>query len=373
MIESEVDALIALAHLGEPGDQVLGAYVRKLGPVAAVAAITARKSGLRDGAGLHARLGLADPQAAREKCQRIGAEIITRGTINWPTQLDDLGDGAPFALWVQGAAGLRLAALRSLAVVGARAASSYGESVGRDWCATFADAGWTVVSGGAYGIDAAAHRGALSAGGITVCVLASGVDVAYPRAHEGLIASIADEGVVVSESPPGEGVRRHRFLSRNRIIAALTRATVVIEASVRSGTTSTANAAVQLNRHVLAVPGPVTSPMSAGCHNLIREQGAILASCPEDVLEVLGPLSVSIPRGGPDKRLWVMPLRPTDDLSPREVRVLDAFPGRGEVTLNKLVCDAGMSPMDVTAALGILAIGGFVQPSGMSWARTGRA
>lgn len=373
MIEAERDALISLAHLGEPGDQVLGAYVRKHGPVAAVEAIKARKSGLRDGAGLYARLGLADPVIAREKCRRIGAQLITRGTVDWPTQLDDLGDAAPFALWVQGVAGLRLVALRSLAVVGARASTSYGETVCRDWCATFADTGWTVVSGGAYGIDAAAHRGALSANGVTVCVLASGVDVAYPKTHEALIARIADEGVVVSESPPGEGARRHRFLSRNRIIAALTRATVVIEASVRSGTTSTANAAMQLNRHVLAVPGPVSSPMSAGCHNLIREQGAILASCPEDVLEVLGPLSASVSRGGPDQQFWVVPHKLTDDLSAREMRVLDAFPNRGEVSLNQLVCDAGLGPMDVSAALGILTAGGFVQPSGMSWTRAGRA
>ncbi|GDX31959.1 putative DNA processing protein DprA [Actinomycetes bacterium] len=373
MTEDELDALIMLAHLGEPGDQVLGSYVRKRGPVAAVQAIKARKSGLRDGAGLYARLRLADPAAAREKCGRIGAQIITRGTVDWPTQLDDLGDAAPFALWVQGVAGLRLAALRSLAVVGARASTSYGEAVCRDWCATFADTGWTVASGGAYGIDAAAHRGTLSASGVTVCVLAGGVDVAYPKAHEALIARIADEGVVVSESPPGEGVRRHRFLSRNRIIAALTRATVVIEASVRSGTTSTANAAMQLNRYVLAVPGPVTSPMSAGCHNLIREQGAILASCPEDVLEVLGPLSASIPRVGSDPQLWEVPHKVTDDLSAREMRVLDAFPGRGEVSLNQLVCDAGLGPMDVAAALGILDTGGFVKPNGMSWTRAGRA
>jgi DNA processing protein len=373
MTESAADALICLAHLGEPGDQVLGAYVRKHGPVASVAAIKSRKSGLRDAAGLYARLGLADPQAAREKCQRIGAQLITRGATTWPTQLDDLGDAAPFALWVQGAAGLRLVALRSLAVVGARASTNYGESVCRDWCATFADAGWTVVSGGAYGIDAAAHRGALEASGVTVCVLASGVDVAYPRAHEGLIARIADSGVVVSESPPGQGARRHRFLSRNRIIAALTRATVVIEASVRSGTTSTANAAMALNRHVLAVPGPVTSPMSAGCHNLIREQGAILASCPEDVLEVLGPLSVSTPRSRTDSQLWSIPHLPTDDLSAREKRVLDAFPSRGEATLNQLVVDAGLGPMDVAAALGILTAGGFVQASGSKWSRAGRA
>jgi DNA processing protein len=361
------DAWVWLAHVAEPADRRVGALVRSLGPVEALDRIAAGRSGLQEESGIRARLATFDLARARESADRIGAHVIHRGSPQWPTQLDDLADCAPFALWVLGAASLRLTALRSIAIVGARAATPYGESVARDWAAHLADAGATIVSGGAFGIDAAAHRGAMEADGMTICVVAGGVDVAYPRAHEALLARIADEGLIVSESPLGEGVRRRRFLSRNRIIAALTRATVVVEAALRSGTTATANAAAALNRPVLAVPGPVTSPTSAGCHHLIREAGVILASCPDDVLDVVSPVGSTSAREAPDLS------RAVDSLTERQARILDAVPTRGAIGMDRLIELAGLPAGDVAESVGMLAARGFIRADADGWRLVGRA
>ena len=358
-------ALIALAHVVEPGDAQVGALVRERGPAEAVSMIRNGRSGLRDGPGLLARLDRVDPLRAEAHAVRLGASIVHRGSPGWPTQLDHLGDQAPFALWVLGAADLRLTAVRSIAMVGARACTPYGESVARNWAAFLADAGWTIVSGGAIGIDGAAHGGALAAEGMTICILACGVDVAYPRANEHLLHRIADDGLLVSESPPGEGVRRRRFLSRNRLIAALTRATVVVEAGLRSGTTATANVAAALNRPVLVVPGPVTSPMSAGCHGLVRDGAAVLASGPDDILELIEPIGARHPR--PPTHL-----RPVDGLSDRQLRVLDAIPARGSVGVGTLVAAAGMPPAEVIAGLAVLAARGLARPVTEGWELAGR-
>jgi len=360
-------ALIWLAHAAEPADRRAGALVREHGAAEAVARIEAGVSGLADEPGLRARLAHADPRRALEQAQRAGARIVPRGAQGWPTQLDQLGDAAPFALWVLGAADLRLTMLRSVAMVGARASTPSGEAVARDWAAFLADQSWTVVSGGALGIDGAVHRGALAGGGMTICVLAGGVDVPYPRANEQLLHRIADDGLLVSESPLGECVRRRRFLTRNRLIAALSRATVVIEAALRSGTTSTANAAMALNRPVLAVPGPVTSPMSAGCHALIRESGALLASAPSDVIEVLEPL------GSGQAARPRIPSRPHDGLSDTQARVLDALPSHGCRSMDELVRVAGLGLADVTTALAVLAAHGLARPAGHGWEVVGRA
>ncbi len=241
--EDERRALILLAHCVEPGDGAVGEWVAREGPVRAISLTRERRTGLRHAEGLMARLVAADDLDPDGRAAAVGARIVVRGDAEWPGQLADLAEQEPFALWVLGAGSLRLLALRSVAVVGARACTAYGEEIARSWAAELTDQGWCVASGGAFGIDAAAHRGALAAGGATVCVLAGGVDVPYPRAHDALISRIADDGLVVSESPPGEGVRRQRFLSRNRVIAGMSRATVVIEAAERSGTMATAHAA----------------------------------------------------------------------------------------------------------------------------------
>ncbi len=361
----EREAWIRLAHAVEPGDAATGAWLSRFGPIEALARLdhgdaqgqNGRRSPLE---GLRARLRDA-PDDAASAASRVGARIITRVDAEWPTQLADLGDRQPCALWVAGAGSLRLLALRSIALVGARAATPYGEGVARAWAAQLASEGWTIVSGCAFGIDAAAHRGALEADGVTVAVLASGVDVAYPRAHEALLARILDSGLIVSEVPPGESARRQRFLARNRVIAALTRATVVVEAAARSGTSATARAAGDLGREVLAVPGPVTSAASAGCHRMIHDGDARIALDWTGVLDAVQPARC--------------PSAPTartarDDLGERELRVLDALPRRGGRDVEQVMAACGLGHVDVLSALGLLQAGGWAERGDAGWRAT---
>ena len=275
----------ALSVLADPGDPVLGALLRRLGPAAVLAAVSAPGNAddvlpgsCRDLPGLaravgrwRARLPDAPPAARVAAWEDAGYRLVCPGDPEWPTQLDHLGDARPLLLWLRGATDLRFACLRSVSIVGARAATAYGNHVAAELAADLADRGYSVVSGGAYGIDASAHRGALAAGGVTVGVLASGLGFGYPKGHEDLFAVIARGGVMVSECPPERAPTRPGFLVRNRIIAALSRGTLVIEAARRSGALNTARHARELNRPVMAVPGPVTSEQSAGCHDLIRE------------------------------------------------------------------------------------------------------
>lgn len=362
---TERDGLIALAHIVEPEDRAVAALVEQQGSKEVLDRIASGRLALRTAPILRERLRRHDPAAAAAAAQRIGARIIVRGAPEWPTQLDDLGSTRPYAIWVLGAANLRLALIRSVAVVGARASTPYGDQVARQWCSTFVECGVSIVSGGAFGIDAAAHRAALACEGMTVCVLAGGVDVAYPRAHEGLIARIADEGLVVSESPLGETPRRHRFLTRNRLIAALTGGTVIVESAVRSGTAITARRADALLRPLFAVPGPVTSPASAGCHDLISSGVARLADDPHTVLSAL-PGVVPAPQ--------IEPLRlPLDDLTEVQSRVIDAVPSRGVVSAEELAIQAGIPVRDTIAALGQLGARGMLRRTAQGWGRPPRA
>ncbi len=221
--------------------------------------------------------------------------LIRPATAQWPQQLVDLDSSAPSRLWTSGAGDLRLLALRSVAIVGARNATPYGMTVAGAIAAELTAAGWLVVSGAAFGIDSAAHRGALAAGGSTIAVMAGGVDVPVPRSHAPLLARINDQGLLMSEYPPGTRPRKHSFLERNRLIAALSRATIVVEAGSRSGSLNTADWAATLGRPVLAVPGPVTSPMSRGTHRLIRDRSATLVQDADDVLTALAEPSVPLP------------------------------------------------------------------------------
>lgn len=367
-MSADRQALIALAHCAEPGDAALGRLVAERGATAVLAMVAAGTSGLAHGEGLAARLAASAATSADAAAERIGARIVTRCDREWPTQLDALSHHVPLALWVSGAADLRLLALRCVAIVGARACTVYGEEIARSWAADLAADRWCIVSGGAYGIDAAAHRGALAAGGATICVLAGGVDVPYPRGHDALISRVVDDGLVLSEVPVGEGVRRQRFLSRNRLIAALSRATVVVEAAERSGTTATARVAAELNRPVLAVPGPVNSVASTGCHRMIRDGRALLVSSACEVAELIDLTSSArrsdIPTQGadPDRAVW-------DSLGSRERRVLDALPARAPADLGMIVLRCGIDGRGVLAALGLLESRGLVQPAGDGWRR----
>jgi DNA processing protein len=222
-----------------------------------------------------------------------------------------------------------------------------------------AESGLAVVSGAAFGVDGAAHRGALAAEGSTVAVQACGLDRAYPAGHQGLLDRIAAGGAVVSEYPPGVRPARHRFLVRNRLIAALTAGTVVVEAGVRSGARCTASAAAALGRVVMAVPGPVTSALSAGCHRLLREEQAVLVTRVEEVVEAVG-------RIGDD---LAPPQRPTDGLSPDLCAVYEALPARACRYPEQLVHDSGVPLHRVRSALPLLELRGLVKCGVSGWYR----
>lgn len=258
-------------------------------------------------AGSRPRPGTAESTVARWQAKLADAPAPARiagmldgrirlacpGDPEWPPQLDSLGSRQPYALWLRGTADLRFTCRHSAAIVGSRASTAYGSYVAADMASALAEDGWAVISGGAFGIDAAAHRGALSTDGPTIAVLACGVDVSYPAGHADLFDAIAAQGLIVSEWPPGHVVSRLRFLERNRIIAALACGTVVVEAAERSGALNAARHAKDLGRLLMAVPGPVTSAQSAGCHQMIRDWHATLVSSPADVIQALGTMQPS--------------------------------------------------------------------------------
>lgn len=288
---------------------------------------------------------------------RIGVRVVAQGDREYPTQLLDLPE-PPLALWVRGPLDLRASSLRSVAVVGARACTSYGEQAASLVAGELAERDWSVVSGGAFGIDAAAHRAALAVGGPTIAVMACGVDVHYPRSHDALLCRIADSGAVISELPPGSQPLRHRFLNRNRLIAALSRATVVVEAARRSGALATANRAMELSRPVLAVPGPITSMASAGTNLLIQTQGAHLVCEAADVVRAVtaGDEEQGDP-GGISVPTHIAPL-------------VDLLPLRGGgVGTGWLAERAGMAEATVLAHLGILELTGVAERTRRGWRR----
>jgi DNA processing protein len=266
-------------------------------------------------------------------------------------------------LWVRGAQRLDELVDRSVAIVGSRASTAYGEHVAGELAHQLGERGWTVVSGGAFGIDAAAHRGALAADAPTVAVLACGVDRPYPAAHGALFHRIAETGLLVSEWPPGCAPLRHRFLVRNRLIAALTRGTVVVEAAARSGAQATAQRAHRMGRQVLVVPGPVTSAMSVGCHELLRDEevGATLVASADHVIEAVGGIGTDL--ADPPER----PTGPRDGLSDLAARVLDACPVRSGVSPERLAAIAGCDVLEVLRVLPALELADLVEWTGTGW------
>jgi len=308
-----------------------------------------------------ARLRTADPERDLAEGERIGARLVVPGDSEWPTQLDDLGHSRPHALWLHGDADLRFSCLRSVAVVGSRAATPYGAHVAAELGAGLSERRWGVVSGGAHGVDGAAHRGALAGEGPTVAVLACGADVAYPSAHQQLFAAIRSQGVLVSECPMGAHPTRPRFLIRNRLIAALSRGTVVVEAAVRSGALNTAGHAIALNRHLAAMPGPVTSEFSVGCHRLIRQGRATCVTGPEEVIELVGTMGADLatePRG---------PVLPRDRLDPESRKVVEVMPTRVGVGPATIAVAAGVDLETVLSCLGGLAAAGYVERVSRGW------
>ena len=217
----------------------------------------------------------------------VGSIFLVPTDPNWPQSVNDLA-APPIALVIKGDPALL--SRDSLAIVGSRNPTQYGLRIAQDFAAGFVDREWAIISGGAYGIDAAAHKGALIAEGITVAVIATGVDINYPAGHARLFAEIAELGCLVSEVPPGTSAVPARFLARNRVIAALSNATLVVEAAFRSGSLRTARDAAELMRPVMAIPGPITSPVSEGCHRLIGERAAEIVTSVADAVEFLSPM-----------------------------------------------------------------------------------
>lgn len=213
------------------------------------------------------------------------ARLITPDDEDWPEQLNDLA-APPIGLILKG----NINALHqpSLAIVGTRNPTSYGARIAGEFAAGFADREWAIVSGGAYGIDSYAHKGALIAEGVTVAVVASGIDINYPAGNTRLFAEICESGAMVTEFMPGHRALPNRFLTRNRLIAALSKATLVVEAAFRSGSLRTARDAAEIFRPVMAIPGPITSPTSEGCHRLIGERAAEIVTSVADAVEFVG-------------------------------------------------------------------------------------
>ena len=280
---TEREARMIISISCEPGDERVGASVAEFGAVSAIekwqSGIGAK--GIREA--IVRVLGSPLVNQATKSLNSVRGRFIIPGDAEWPLAISDLDVATPVGLWCVGDRKLSEASNRAISVVGARNATSYGERLANEIGGLAADVKVTVISGAAFGIDAASHRGALAAGGETVAVLACGVDVAYPQAHRGLLTRIAEQGLAISEAPPGARPHKHRFLSRNRLIAALGNSTVVVEAALRSGSLSTSNWANALGRPVWGVPGPLTSAASAGVHAAIRDGVMKVVANPKEI------------------------------------------------------------------------------------------
>ena len=368
--DDEVLGRVLLTRVLEPGDDIGGRWVREFGAGEVVRRLREGGPALpgasgKRWAGLLARAEAARPGRDLAAARDAGVRFVSPGDAEWPGQLDDLGDARPLGLWVRGRPSLRMWALKSVAVVGARACTEYGAHMAATLAAGLAEQGWVVVSGGAYGVDGAAHRGALGAGGATVAVLACGVDRPYPRGHTQLISRIAEQGLVIGELPPGDHPTPSRFILRNRVIAALTRGTVVVEAAHRSGSLVTARAAQRLGRHTMGVPGPATSGLSAGVHGLLRGEAALVTDV-ADVVELVG----DIGELAPDRR---GPVLPRDLLEPATRQVLAALPGRGVARPDEIARSAQTAQDDAIARLYELRALGYVERHGDGWKLTRQA
>ncbi|WP_091550298.1 MULTISPECIES: DNA-processing protein DprA [Micrococcaceae] len=392
MQDKERIARAALARLMEPQDSVGLALVRALGAVDAlgvatgelptgpalekeISALLLEAGGPSTWAGLTASLRRWAPRTKDlapdrdlETMRRLGGRLIIPGDDLWPEQLSDLGLQEPLCLWWRGQEQPLPPVGRTIALVGSRDSTSYGASVTGDFAYALAQRGYTVVSGGAYGIDAHAHRGALGGGAAslpTIAVMAGGVDRFYPSGNDDLLRAVATQGAVVSEVPPGSAPTRYRFLQRNRIIAALASVTVVVEARWRSGALNTAHHAESIGRVVATVPGSIHSANSAGCHRLLREGGAICVTDAGEIAELAGAIGESN-SGAADVESAIH-----DGLSLEDLILLDALPLRSASSVEKLTVVAGLSPDAVRAGLGRLGLMGLASSERGAWKRAG--
>ena len=362
-------ALAYLSRVVEPPCPELTALVAQVGPVEAADRVKRRAIDDRLRGPTEARYEIDCAARDLVELERLGGRLVTAEDAEWPLLAFTAFGGVdvqqrpeahpPLALWVLGPARLDEVADRAAAIVGTRAATAYGEHVAAELAAGLAERDAAVVSGGAYGIDGAAHRAALAADGFTVAVLAGGIDVPYPAGHAALFRRIGEQGLLVTEYPPGLRPQRHRFLTRNRLVAALSGATVVVEAGARSGAANTAAWAGALGRQVCAVPGPVTSSASVGCHVLLRA-GATVVTRADEVVELVG-------RAGELAADEERPQSLFDDLAENEKRVYDALPARGARTVDEIAVASGLPPTQVLGPLSMLEIAGLVVCQGGRW------
>ncbi|MFC4242780.1 DNA-processing protein DprA [Gryllotalpicola reticulitermitis] len=385
--DAELTARVIWSVLAEPGDGIAGQMIADLGAAPALRLVLRRNAfataaALRAEATAIARaVAQAYDEQGREPLPGVRAgflrwhprmtgtlietvfamaaasrcTLLTPADQHWPPGMSDLNDHAPLVLWCLGDPALLAEFSHAVALVGTRASTGYGTHVATELAAGLADRDWTVVSGGAYGIDAAAHRAALAAKGRTVAVMAGGLNSFYPRGNSELLARVARDGAVVAEVPFGTPPTPFRFLARNRLIAAMASATVVVEAGRRSGSINTANHCGELGRPLGAVPGPITSPTSGGCHYLLREQPAQLVTSVEDVVELASG------REGPAPE----PLADPDD--PRYGRVITALSATRARRLSDVAARCGLSETEAATLLGVLLLDGTVRSGDAGW------
>ncbi|MCW2494857.1 DNA-processing protein DprA [Jatrophihabitans sp.] len=384
--------LISRAYLSrvcEPGSRAVWTFVRDAGPVEAARAIRRGTAPDAVTAEAAARRLSADPGADLDAAERRGARLVVPESDEWPhfafgalsraavqAGVDPtIGESLvpPVALWVCGNADLRTLATRSVGVVGSRAATAYGMHVAAELSFGLASQGVAIVSGGAYGIDAAAHRAAIAANGVTVIVSAGGVDRPYPPSNASIFERALENGAVISESPPGCAPHRGRFLIRNRLIAALSTGVVVVEAAARSGARNTAGHARDLGRPLMAVPGPVTSAMSVGCHDLLTSPShrALLVTGWQDVLAVVGAVGEVLPSTGYEPHPAGDVRDELDLLDPASRRVFDGMLRRRFLGPAEISMRSGMALPQVLRALPGLELADLIEagPSGFRVAR----
>jgi len=365
----------------EPGDGVAGALIQALGPEDALReALGGRGRLAADAAEIderewrnavdrwRPRLVAAPIEAALAQAAIGRASLLVPGDAEWPGRVDDLGPYRPVAFWVRGRVGPIAGPGSSIAIVGARASTAYGDRVASEISGELAGRGVTVVSGAAYGIDGSAHRAALAVEGRTIALVAGGVDRLYPSGHAELLARIAARGAILSEAPCGATPTRWRFLQRNRVIAAISDGTVVVEAGGRSGSLNTAHHAADLGRPLGAVPGPVTSATSVGCHELLRARLAECITSPEDAAALIGlagALRAPETEAGGD--------RPYESRTDDRTRVRDALSPRAWRDVDDVARRCGMSPAEVTGRLGLMLLDGEAERRDGRWRRAGKS
>ncbi|WP_244250701.1 DNA-processing protein DprA [Arthrobacter crystallopoietes] len=310
-----------------------------------------------------------DPDRDLATIERLGGNVLVPGDESWPLALADLELAEPLCLWIRGQySGGIPPAERTVALVGSRDSTNYGNSATGDLAAGLTQKGYCVASGGAYGIDAQAHRSALAAAEpgqwpATVAIMACGLDRYYPAGNEELLRTVASRGLLLSELPPGAAPTRWRFLQRNRLIAALAGTTVVVEARWRSGALNTAHHAAGLGRPVGAVPGSIYSANSAGTHRLLRDGSAVCVTDAAEAAELAGPLDAG---AAAEQQA---PLSDHDGLSVEDLLLLDALPVRQGTTVEKLSAVAGLPLRAVLAGLGRLEIMSLAQQDSSGWRR----